>query len=117
MQNLSRGFLRLWLFFSLLWVSFCAYQVWDAKAELKQAEALLGYYAKSSAEAKTLEGRAGASPVVSAHLVEQVQQNTTTIAQQKSRAERYAQLLWQVPLITLVFARGIPWVVNGFLGR
>ena len=114
MLNLSQGFLRLWVFFTFLWICFCAYQLWDARVRTQQAQVLLGYYAQSSAEAKALEGQAGASPIVSAHLAQQLESNTEIIKAQKSRSHTFLQLLWLVPLVSFIFARGIPWVWSGF---
>jgi hypothetical protein len=112
--NVSRGFWRLWLFFSFVWVVFCAWQISDARHQMKKSHELEVYYAHASADAQKLEGSAIVTPMVSEHLSEQVGLNGKIIEAQKIREAQYTRLIWLAPLITFVFARGVPWVWEGF---
>ena len=118
--NLSRGFWRLWLFFSFIWVVGCAWQVYDARAQITKAEALESYYTKANVDARRLELHSGATPIssiINAHLAEQVDMNAKLITDEHARDAKFFRLMWLVPLVTLVFARGIPWVWEGFIGK
>jgi len=115
MVNLGKGFRRLWLFFTLIWVSFCAWQVLDSQSQVKKAKELKAYYVQAASDAQQLEGKAGVKPLVSAHLSSQIEANTKIIAQQTERFDNYAKLLWIVPVVFALFCWGIPWVANGFV--
>lgn len=115
MVNLAKGFWRLWLFFTLIWVSFCGWQVFDSQNQLKKAQELKAYYTQASADAQKLEGKAGVKPLVSAHLSNQIESNTQVVLTQSARFDRYIWLLWLVPLVCAIFCWGIPWVARGFM--
>jgi hypothetical protein len=113
--NLGRGLWRVWLFFTLIWVSVCAWNVFDANSQATKAESLLAYYKDSALAAQKLEsGHSGVSPLVSAHLNEQIELNQKLVADQKARANKFFFWAWFVPVVGLVLARAIPWVVRGF---
>jgi hypothetical protein len=112
--NLSRGLWRLWLFFTLIWVGICGYQAIDAAGQVRKAQALLTYYKNSVVEAQKLESVAGISPLVVTHLNEQVSLNEKLAASEHARGGRFFLWAWSVPLAALLFARGVPWVVEGF---
>jgi hypothetical protein len=50
--NLGRGLWRVWLFFTLIWVSVFAWNVFDANSQATKAESLLAYYKDSALAAK-----------------------------------------------------------------
>jgi hypothetical protein len=116
--DLGRGLWRVWLFFTLIWVGVCAWTVYDANSQAGKAESLLAYYKDSALAAQKLEnGHSGVSPLVSAHLNEQIELNQKIVADQHARGAKFFFWAWFFPLVGLVLARGIPWVVRGFAPR
>jgi hypothetical protein len=115
--NIVRGFWRLWLAMSLVWVVVCIWSVYNEVSRRQEAEGKLAYARAELAqrrETPAIFPRSPAVAVARAGLEADVAKYEKERVRARAQIDRSLSWLWQLPLLSALLMAVALWVWSGF---